>query len=143
MKFIFILFSLFILKVGQAQEVVASSGKNLILENIQYSLAQADSMFEATTTVMSIEEYASLSQKTSSLKKTGIILMATGGVITAVGTAIGISEGGFSYSYNNTNGYVSESGTPLAGLAGVMLCCGVPTLLGGVVCTIIGIKKGK
>jgi hypothetical protein len=53
------------------------------------------------------------SKPNPTMRNLGIVLISTGVASLASGIALGVETGGFSYSYNNTNGYVTESGTPI------------------------------
>jgi hypothetical protein len=78
----------------------------------------------------------------SKMKTTGIVLLSAGIVTLISGLAIGVSEGSFSYEYHSYgNGQVEESGTPMAGVAGVMVGVGTLATVGGVILTVFGQKK--
>jgi hypothetical protein len=105
-----------------------------------------------TTTLLIFFFFAATAQDQSNakpkskMKNAGIILTSVGVPLLAGGIALGINTGGFSYEYNNTNGYVTEKGEPINGLAGVMTMLGGLSTGGGIVLAIIGhnqIKKQK
>ncbi len=77
------------------------------------------------------------------LKKTGLILMGVGIVSLFTGIAIMVSHDSYGYSYQNTNGYVEESGTPMVGLGFVLALTGGLSTGAGIPLFIIGNKKQK
>lgn len=135
MKIKLLLIFLFFSGIAKGQDNFADNTYTGLGVQIRSALASADAIFnEAGNQTHSNTGGV----QTNKNLKTGLILLGTGVALTGTGLALGISEGGFSYSYSNVNGNVSESGTPAQGCAGTMVCCGSASFLGGLVFTAIG-----
>ena len=78
------------------------------------------------------------STRKSGMRKTGIILLSAGAATLTGGIILGSTTGGFSYSYDNTNGEVTEEGKPINGVAGIINIIGGAATITGTVFTIIG-----
>jgi len=77
------------------------------------------------------------------MKKTGIILAGVGLVSLVTGVAIMIANDSYGYSYQSTNGYVEESGTPMGGLGFALALTGGLSMGAGIPLYIIGKKKER
>ena len=81
--------------------------------------------------------------KFRNMKIGGIVLLSAGVIATVCGIAMISSAGTASYEVTyHSDGTQTESGDPVGGFGGVLVGLGIPMTAGGIVLTVIGVKKG-
>lgn len=112
-------------------------GMTIIL--IAFSIISYSAHAEAFPSV--IHNYSSPLKSKARLRNAGLVSLGAGVIVLSSGIFLGIKTGGFYYEYSNYNGYVYETGTPLNGLAGIMVLLGSAATITGTTLTIIGQKQ--